>query len=282
MPATEFRILAQIAIACLFMLPVGLLLFAPQRRLMLAALSPGSESTPAPYRMSWADLMAGLMLCGFLAMVQFAGKAMELSHPAKTEVAPLSMGDVLMSLVIIQGMQIGIVWAWFHLRQTSLSQVFGLRKYAPLQAVRTAAIMIVPAGITAMLSLILLALLLRNLGWPVQEQDAVTMLKSQQSPIVTVLLVLGACVGAPIVEELLFRGLLYGSLRNLTNKWFAAIFSALVFGMIHLHLPSFPALCLLGFFFAVAYEVTGSLTISILMHALFNGIQTVLAFYHGS
>jgi membrane protease YdiL (CAAX protease family) len=137
--------------------------------------------------------------------------------------------------------------------------------------------MIVPAGITAMLSLILMAMLLHHLGWSLHEQDAVSMLKSQQSMLVTAVLIFGACVGAPLVEEILFRGFLYGSLRNLTNKWFAAVVSALFFGVIHLHLPSFPALCLLGFFFAVAYESTGSLTINILMHALFNSIQTVLA-----
>jgi membrane protease YdiL (CAAX protease family) len=156
--------------------------------------------------------------------------------------------------------------------------VFGLRKYSLLASLGKAALMIVPAGITAMLALVVSSMILQHLGWPMQEQDAVAMLKSQQSFLVSALLVLGACVGAPVMEEILFRGFLYGSLRNLTNKWFAAVVSGVIFGVIHMHLGSLAGLCLLGFFFAVAYEVTGSLLVCIFMHALFNSVQTVMAY----
>ena len=258
------------------MLPVGLWFLASQRRLTLAQ----GPAEPGSYQLGWADFVASLMLCGFLALIQFGAKFAELSQPEvpKGPAQPISAGDLLVNMIVIQGMQLGIAWAWFHLRQTSLVQVFGLRRYSFARSLGKAAMMIIPAGVTAMLGLILGMMLLKHLGWPIQEQDAVAMLKSQQSFLVRALLIIGACVGAPIVEEVLFRGFLYGSLRNLTNKWFAAVFSGLLFGVIHMHLPSLPGLCLLGFFFAVAYEITGSLLVCILMHSLFNTINTIMAY----
>jgi membrane protease YdiL (CAAX protease family) len=282
--ATEFRILSQIALACLLMLPFGLLMFAPQRRFALVSQAQDEVGQPTPYRLGWADFMASVMLCGFLALIQFAGKAAEMAMPAaehKLVAPPISVGVLLANLMVVQGLQFGIAWAWFSLRQTSLVKVFGLRRYSFLESLGKAAIMIIPAGITAMVGLVVGSMILQHLGWPMQDQDAVAMLKSQQSFLVNVLLIFGACVGAPVVEEILFRGFLYGSLRNLTNKWFAAVVSALIFGVVHMHIGSFTGLCLLGFFFAVAYEVTGSLLVCILMHALFNSVQTVMAYSAG-
>lgn len=277
MSPTEFRILCQIALATCCLLPVGLWWLRPQPAV-------GAPPSGSPETLGGADLVAGITLCGLMAVMQFGGKAVEMALPAKVteSVAPLSAGSLLMSLAFIQGLQLLVAWAWFRGRGSSLTQGLGLRRFPLHTSLRHAALMILPAGIISMLALVLGMMWLRHLGWPLHEQDAVKMLKSEQSLATSVTLILAACVGAPIVEEVLFRGLLYRPLRNLTNPGFAAVFSALIFGVIHLHLPSLPALVMLGFFFAIAYEVTGSLTVNIFMHALFNGIQTILAFsQHG-
>jgi membrane protease YdiL (CAAX protease family) len=79
-----------------------------------------------------------------------------------------------------------------------------------------------------------------------------------------------AIVIAPVTEELMFRGLVYGVTKRFTDRWFATIFSALMFSIIHFHVGSAPELFVLGVGFAVAYEQTGSLLVPVFMHMFFN------------
>ncbi|MHB1468621.1 MAG: CPBP family intramembrane glutamic endopeptidase [Solirubrobacteraceae bacterium] len=83
------------------------------------------------------------------------------------------------------------------------------------------------------------------------------------------------CVVAPICEEILFRGLIFTSLRNWKGPWPAALITGLVFGAVHgTSAPEQDLLPLafLGFALCVLYRVTGSLYPCIAAHALNNVI----------
>jgi membrane protease YdiL (CAAX protease family) len=83
--------------------------------------------------------------------------------------------------------------------------------------------------------------------------------------------VLGAVLFAPVFEELVFRGLLYGSLRS-RFKWpAAAVASALVFGLAHGYGPAgFASVLASGLLWAYLYERTGSLLPGIIAHVVNN------------
>lgn len=275
MSGAELRLLTALALAAILMVPCG---YAWCRR--------SNDTVPATagYRMSGMDLFMGMILYVLLALMMLGAKWWSQFHPqaeAGTGMPP-SASVIFLNFAVMQGMQLGVVWAWFHVRQTRLTEVFGLLRLSATQVVRVAAVCIVPAGVVAMLALVLTIYGLRWLDWPMEAQEAVSLLMGADDFSVQMALAVGACLGAPVVEEVLFRGVIYGSLRELTNRWVAAIVSALLFGVIHLHLPSLPALCLLGFFFAMAYEITGSLAVPIVMHALFNAIQVILAIFHAA
>lgn len=85
-----------------------------------------------------------------------------------------------------------------------------------------------------------------------------------------------AVVLAPIVEELLFRGIFFPMLRDLGFQRLAWWGTSLVFGFIHGNVAAFLPLCVLGAFFAWLYQRTGNLASSIAAHALFNVIPFVL------
>ena len=89
--------------------------------------------------------------------------------------------------------------------------------------------------------------------------------------------VLGAAVitGAPLAEELFFRGLLLRSLtRHMTDV--AAIgVSAVLFAATHLQLLPFPGLFASGVVFAVLVRRTGRLGPAIFAHAAFNATTVV-------
>ena len=94
---------------------------------------------------------------------------------------------------------------------------------------------------------------------------------------------LTACVAAPIVEETVFRGLLYQQLRDGTKRWghrfvsvmFSALLSSFVFAIIHPQgLIGVPVLTMLAVGFALVREWRGSLVAPMVMHGIHNSIVT--------
>jgi membrane protease YdiL (CAAX protease family) len=82
------------------------------------------------------------------------------------------------------------------------------------------------------------------------------------------------CVVAPLAEEFLFRGFIFGSLRR-WGFWPAAIITGVVFGAIHIGSAPIGFVVPLGFFgfgLCLLYERTGSLYPCIALHALNNSI----------
>lgn len=82
-----------------------------------------------------------------------------------------------------------------------------------------------------------------------------------------------AIVIAPVTEELIFRGFVYGVVKRFTDRWFATVFSAVMFSIVHGHVGSAPELFVLGVGFALAYEQTGSLLVPVFMHMYFNAFN---------
>jgi membrane protease YdiL (CAAX protease family) len=79
---------------------------------------------------------------------------------------------------------------------------------------------------------------------------------------------------APLSEELCFRGMLFGGLRERLPKVPAALAAGTVFGLLHAFtgLSAVPPLIALGFIFCLLYEQTGSIVPGILLHMLNNSV----------
>lgn len=79
---------------------------------------------------------------------------------------------------------------------------------------------------------------------------------------------------APISEEVCFRGMLFGGLRERLPRLGAALVSGLIFGGLHATtgLSAVPVLVAFGFILALLYEKTGSIVPGILLHMLNNSI----------
>lgn len=96
--------------------------------------------------------------------------------------------------------------------------------------------------------------------------------KSLSGPLSLALFVLLTAVAAPLTEEILFRGFLYGGLRRKMPPKVAMGLSALVFALLHgatlADLPVFG----LGVVLAWLYETTGSLMPGMVLHGSNNAI----------
>ncbi len=84
---------------------------------------------------------------------------------------------------------------------------------------------------------------------------------------VLVLVVIG-----PLVEELVFRGLLFGALAPRIGILLGALVSALLFGLAHGDPVLFPSLAALGFVNALLYARTANLTAPVVLHGLSNAL----------
>lgn len=90
------------------------------------------------------------------------------------------------------------------------------------------------------------------------------------TPAMALLLVLTTVIGAPIAEELFFRGLLFGALAKRWSVVTAVVGSSVVFGASHFQPLQFPALAMAGVVFALARVCTGRLGPAIVCHLAFN------------
>jgi len=84
------------------------------------------------------------------------------------------------------------------------------------------------------------------------------------------------CLGAPLMEELFFRGMLFPALRAKCSFGWAAVLSGVLFGALHGNWVALLPITVLGVLLAYLYERTGTLLASLLVHALHNGIMVLL------
>ena len=104
------------------------------------------------------------------------------------------------------------------------------------------------------------------------------------STVTRVLLLFLAAVAAPVVEEIVFRGVLFRHLRDLTWRWgrglsfvVAALGSSFVFAAIHPQGILFiPILGALACAFCLARETRGSLISCMVAHGFHNGLVVLL------
>ncbi len=103
---------------------------------------------------------------------------------------------------------------------------------------------------------------------------------ADEGTLVLLALFLGVAVTAPIVEEIVFRGYLFGALTRWRGPWLAAVISGVMFGAAHV--VASPAVALvplavLGFMLCLVFWFTGSLLPCIGVHAANNALVLSLA-----
>eukprot|EP00752_Nemacystus_decipiens_P015113 g13465.t1 len=97
-----------------------------------------------------------------------------------------------------------------------------------------------------------------------------------------VLIIISAVVMAPLIEELVFRGVMQTSVLHVfgMSRWTAMLYTAVLFSITHAWVvpwQSLLTLFVLGLVFGYLYERTGSLLAPILAHAGFNAMNIAIA-----
>lgn len=195
------------------------------------------------------------------------------------EMTPHLMGyDFLLNFILVSLVVVMIQWVG----RADPAEVFGLRRWKPwklllwIAAGSAVAIPLVKtmAGVSAYgIHMIF--------GKSLEEQVAVQSLReANEQPLMQFLLIVNACVVAPIVEEVIFRGYLYGVLKRFTGAMFAGFVGASLFAVAHDTLPTLLPLWGFALLLTLFYEASRSLWVPIGMHAVFNGYNVYELLYN--
>ncbi len=134
-----------------------------------------------------------------------------------------------------------------------------------------------PAGLVT--QLVLVPLLYVPIFWIFGHKDLSDQAKEltdRASGAGIALLILLVVIGAPIVEELFFRGFLMGALERTSGRAGALWISALFFGVVHFEPLQTPALVLFGLVAGWLVQRYGRLGPSIFAHMAFNAVTVAI------
>lgn len=114
--------------------------------------------------------------------------------------------------------------------------------------------------------------------FPEQENDLTRILKSSRTAVYIVAFL--ATFTAPIVEEVIYRGILYSALQRTLGMAFAVVLVTFLFALVHVpqYWPSYSTiflLTLLSLTLTLIRARTGNLLPCIIFHFIFNGIQSL-------
>ena len=82
----------------------------------------------------------------------------------------------------------------------------------------------------------------------------------------------------PIFEEILCRGFIFNKYRKTSSILSAALFSGLLFGILHLNINQFCYAFLIGVIFAMVNVASGSIFTSMILHLLINGFNMLMLY----
>lgn len=107
---------------------------------------------------------------------------------------------------------------------------------------------------------------------PGSENTKVIMQIVEQLPLFLII----PTIIAPILEELIFRKIIFGSLYKRMNFIFAAFISSLIFGIIHQEPEHILIYSSMGFVFAYLYVRTKRIIVPIIVHILLNSASVIV------
>lgn len=112
-----------------------------------------------------------------------------------------------------------------------------------------------------------------------QKTDLDRILESSRAAAVTLAII--AVATAPLVEEMIYRGLLYSAIQRAIGQWWAVIVVASMFAGLHVvqywpNAGAISSIALLSVVLTLIRARTGRLLPCFVVHLVFNGVQSVI------
>lgn len=171
--------------------------------------------------------------------------------------------------IVTSVLLIPVLWFIMWLRKEKLLEFCSFKKIS-----RKGAVISLLIGITSVLPVdyIVSSLSLDKLS-PDTEQIFNVMFSTNN----TFILLLSVGIAAPLIEEILFRGLILGELRKHLPIPVAIVIQGILFGALHMNFTQFLYAAPLGILFGVVFIWTRSIWATIIIHIAFNSTGVFLS-----
>ncbi len=266
----SFLFMTLLLAVLVFILPKGI-----KEHLTLLKLAKSGQTNDTPplekgvstYFVNIADILLIVLMLAItgIAVAQFANPSLE----AASTSASITFKSLMKNLTF-QLFEIIAILCIVCFRTNVITQ-FGLSKVPVKRMLKYVSLTLTSAwAFTALIMQAGYFEYLNDLLGTQPLQSTVVFLQESSDYLLIALLAVCACIGAPLVEELIFRGYLYPVIKHYTSARFGIFFSALFFSLIHFNFAAMPTLFLMGAMLAYAYEKTKTLWTPILAHFIFN------------
>ena len=256
--------LSDFALVLLLGLSLGMFI-----RLFRRVYAGGGDTVQVGY-FSWVDLLLAFVFVFFSVSL---AATVSVSQTASENLDTQSM---LWGSLMWWGLILGPILLSLRYRGFKLSSVFGIDRM-PVGRSLLLGIALLIASYPMVVAVGVLMSILLKVNPTTDQQEVMRIFESETTAAQRIPIIVLAVVVAPVAEELAFRGYLYGVIKRYFGAVPSLILSGMLFALIHLNLPSFFPLLVLGWVFALAYELSGSLLVPMTMHALFNALNLIEA-----
>lgn len=177
------------------------------------------------------------------------------------EVLQVVMEAALPSVIISALLTIGVLWLIFVCRKKKFAQEISLRKMNPAAI---APLVLMGLSLNVVTGLVLSLV-------PEEWMSAYEASSSMVTSGHPVVMALATVIAAPVIEEIIFRGLAYTRMKKGMPTAVAVILSSALFGVAHGQWVWMLYAFVFGLVLVWAFEHTKSLLANILLHLSYNG-----------
>lgn len=164
---------------------------------------------------------------------------------------------------------------WLYLRKPGRMAILGLNSFGKVPLRQAMALAV--AAITAAMAFNYIYATYIIPGVGMQEEMAKMLASIPHTPVNIAAIFFAIVIAAPIVEELLFRGMLQNAVAKYVPFWAAILLSSFLFAVVHLQLYAIPGLMSLSIAFGYLYHRTGSLRTNIILHMANNAVALLVS-----
>lgn len=215
----------------------------------------------------YVGLFLGMQLLVVMPVMFVRAIQIALDGGSEDEIYAAMQDADVVTLTLISGLlTLAVVLAFYLIRRKKLSEALWLRP-VPAPALFTG-VSLAPA----LYFTVAIVLLILPEAWTESYGEA-----SADIVTGTVLGAISVAIVAPVVEEVIFRGLIMTRLSRAMPGWLAVLLSAAIFGLCHGEPVWFCYTFVVGAFFAFIDLRAGSILPSILGHIMFNAIGQILS-----
>ena len=234
------------------------------------------EIEPSPGKIDMIDLLFALTIIFFFYgnTVALFQNSINSGNASPIEKSGMTLSDAILNNIVffIIG---GFVFSFASfIRGRNPNQVFGLNKISFVKVLIWGLGAMVPVYILLGLGSFIIQLIIPSKEQAPEMQEIVQTMISSNDITIRITILFSAIIVAPMVEEIIFRGYIYPILKRYSHRLFAGFMTSLLFAVVHGHVEGLVPLLFLAIILTFCYEMTGSILVPILIHALFNGINS--------